>query len=72
MSSGICPICHNENHCHMVEGKDPATCWCTTVHFPEGLLYLVPENRRNKECICKECLEKYIKHGAESEFSTLG
>ncbi len=65
MNAGICPICHKENHCHMVSGEDPSTCWCTTVSFPDGLLLLVPEEARNLSCVCEACVTKYQKEGAE-------
>ncbi len=65
MNDGICPICHKENHCHMVSGEDPSTCWCTTVSFPDGLLLLVPEEARNLACVCEACVTKFQEEGAE-------
>jgi len=62
MNDGICPICHKENHCHMVSGEDPSTCWCTTVSFPDGLLLLVPEEARNLACVCEEGAEGISLH----------
>lgn len=66
MNAGLCPICHKENHCHMVSGEDPMTCWCTKVSFPEGLLLLVPEEARNLGCVCEDCLQKYKEQEAAS------
>ncbi|MGO4889208.1 cysteine-rich CWC family protein [Anaerobacillus sp. MEB173] len=52
-----CPLCNKDNDCGNERGE--ATCWCSTAFFPEGIFKLVPEKKRNKACICKECLEKY-------------
>ena len=55
-----CPLCGSYNNCQHGQGD----CWCKTAVFPEGILDLVPEDKKGKACICKSCLEKYIKeHG---------
>lgn len=52
----ICPICGEDNGC-VIGNKD---CWCSSFNFPEGLLDMVPEEKRRKVCICKKCALKYM------------
>lgn len=52
----ICPICGEDNGCK-IGNKD---CWCTDFEFPEGLINMVPEDKRRKVCVCKNCAEKYM------------
>ncbi|WLR51933.1 cysteine-rich CWC family protein [Bacillus tianshenii] len=52
-----CPICQKENNCGNELGKP--TCWCSEETFPEGIFALVPDEMRNKACICKDCLERF-------------
>lgn len=54
----ICPICHKTNHCGEASGSGDK-CWCATEIFPQEIFELVPEELRNKVCICKECLERF-------------
>jgi len=55
----------------MENGKDPNSCWCKDVIFPEGLLLLVPEESKRQACICRSCVEKYGESGEtfQSELS---
>ncbi len=53
----ICPLCGESNNCQ--HGK--CGCWCETVKVPKRVLDLVPEDKKEKACICKSCLEKYDK-----------
>lgn len=52
-----CPICNKINHCGNELGEP--TCWCSMESFPEGIFESVPNDKLNKACICRECLEKY-------------
>lgn len=52
----ICPICGQDNGC-VIGNKD---CWCKDFDFPEGLIELVPEDKKRKACICKNCVQEYI------------
>lgn len=61
IEKGKCPICGKNNGCAMVAGTDPYACWCMTTSVPKGLLNHVPEEFRNKSCICKECTTNYNK-----------
>ena len=51
----ICPICGKDNNCQ----SDEEECWCFHIEIPKGILELVPEDKREKTCICKSCIEKY-------------
>ena len=51
----ICPLCGQHNNSQ--HGEDH--CWCTNYRFPQHILEMVPEDKRNKACICKSCLERY-------------
>lgn len=61
MSKSLCPLCGEENNCSIEKGLDPATCWCVTIKVPSELLDRVPEENRRKNCVCKECINKYNK-----------
>lgn len=49
-----CPICGKDNDCQ--HGKE---CWCHAVKIPSSILEMVPNDKKNKACICKSCIEKY-------------
>lgn len=59
MNASLCPLCGEENHCHMATGKDPMSCWCTKRSIPEGLLLLLPEEAKGLACICEACVRAY-------------
>jgi hypothetical protein len=50
-----CPLCGKDNNCQ----HNAESCWCATVTFPKHVLDMIPEEKKGKACICKECLEKY-------------
>ena len=55
-----CPLCGGANACQLaarVAGKNP--CWCAHAEMPAGLLARVPEQLRNRACICQGCMEKF-------------
>jgi len=55
-----CPLCGGPNECQLCS---PAThkgsCWCAQVEIPAALLARVPEQLRNRACICRQCVEKF-------------
>lgn len=51
----ICPICGKDNNCQH-GNKD---CWCNTVVVPKHVIDMVPEDKKGKACICRDCIEKY-------------
>lgn len=60
-----CPICGESNQCAQeiarATGMPPETCWCMGAIFSSELLDRVPEEAKNKACICETC----VKAGAE-------
>ena len=55
-----CPLCGGANDCQLaspVAYKGP--CWCAHEEFSAELLARVPENFRNRACICRSCVEKF-------------
>ena len=55
-----CPLCGGPNDCLLcspVAYKGP--CWCVQVDFPAELLARVPENLRNRACVCRTCAENF-------------
>ena len=55
-----CPLCGGANECQL---SSPVAykgqCWCASVEIPAELLARVPENLRNRACICRSCVEKF-------------
>lgn len=62
-----CPLCGVANECQLCS---PATykgpCWCAHMEMPEELLARVPENLRNRACICADCVAKFHEHKTPS------
>lgn len=62
-----CPLCGATNDCQLCS---PATykgpCWCAHAEISPELLARVPENLRNRACICRSCVEKFEQ---EKQFS---
>lgn len=52
-----CPLCGQANDCKAHQGN----CWCMDIKVPKELLEKVPENKKNKACICKSCIDAYNK-----------
>jgi prepilin-type processing-associated H-X9-DG protein/prepilin-type N-terminal cleavage/methylation domain-containing protein len=62
-----CPLCGAANGCQLCSpAAYKGSCWCAHVEIPGELLARVPENLRNRACICRNCVEKF-RH--EREFS---
>jgi len=57
---GLCPLCGGLNDCQLCSAPPAkAPCWCTQVEIPAALIARVPENLRNRACICRPCVEKF-------------
>jgi hypothetical protein len=60
----ICPLCCGPNGCQLCSPaayKGP--CWCASVEIPKELLARVPEELRNRACICRQCVARFqIEH----------
>ncbi|MFY9128283.1 MAG: cysteine-rich CWC family protein [Limnohabitans sp.] len=57
----LCPICGEPNQCAQeiakATGKPQEPCWCITATFSAALLDRVPEEAKNKACICEKCVK---------------
>ena len=55
-----CPLCGGANECQLCSpAAYKGSCWCARVEIPGELLARVPENFRNRACICRKCVEKF-------------
>jgi prepilin-type N-terminal cleavage/methylation domain-containing protein/prepilin-type processing-associated H-X9-DG protein len=56
----LCPLCGGANECQLCSPVVyKGDCWCARMEIPAELLARVPENFRNRACICRSCLEKF-------------
>jgi len=64
----VCPLCGGVNECRLCSpAAQKGPCWCASVEIPAELLARVPENIRNRACICRSCIEKF--HSQKNGFS---
>jgi prepilin-type N-terminal cleavage/methylation domain-containing protein/prepilin-type processing-associated H-X9-DG protein len=55
-----CPLCGGANRCQLASPVVyKGQCWCAHEEISGELLARVPENFRNRACICKNCVEKF-------------
>lgn len=54
MEKSTCPICGKNNKC-----THSNNCWCHTTKVSKKVIDMVPQDKKGKACICKECVEKY-------------
>jgi prepilin-type N-terminal cleavage/methylation domain-containing protein/prepilin-type processing-associated H-X9-DG protein len=55
-----CPLCGGANGCQLCSpAAYKGQCWCAREEFPAELLARVPENLRNRACVCRVCLEEF-------------
>jgi prepilin-type processing-associated H-X9-DG protein len=55
-----CPLCGGANECQLCASVAyKGQCWCVREEIPGELLARVPENLRNRACICRSCLENF-------------
>lgn len=55
-----CPLCGGANECQLCSPVVyKGQCWCAHEDFPAELLARVPENLRNRACVCRSCAEKF-------------
>ena len=77
----ICPLCgnsnlevieadHNEDQVTQLAQATGCTkdehCWCMSMAVPQELIDQVPEKARNKACICRSCVLRYLNKKANS------
>jgi prepilin-type processing-associated H-X9-DG protein/prepilin-type N-terminal cleavage/methylation domain-containing protein len=68
-----CPLCGAANECQICSpAAYKGQCWCARVEIPEMLLARVPENFRNRACICRGCVEKFRREPLPIQNSTAG
>lgn len=57
----LCPLCGQVNLCAMevarATGVKQPPCWCTEASFDAALLASIPEQARDKACICAACAQ---------------
>jgi len=55
----LCPLCGQANECAMeverATGVKQPPCWCMSVDFTAELLAKVPQDAKNRACICPAC-----------------
>ncbi|APW65993.1 MULTISPECIES: cysteine-rich CWC family protein [Arcobacteraceae] len=54
----LCPFCKKDNKCGVLNAS---SCWCMSTKIPEELKELIPKESKMKSCICKSCVEEFIK-----------
>jgi len=55
-----CPLCGGANECQLCSpAAFKGRCWCAQGEIADELLARVPENFRNRACICRPCVEKF-------------
>ena len=55
-----CPLCGGANECQLCSpAAHKGPCWCAQEDMPAEMLAQVPENLRNRACICKNCIQKF-------------
>ena len=54
----ICPICGNENGCKAGTNEK---CWCMNIIVPKELLNLIPLELQRKSCVCKKCIDEFVR-----------
>jgi prepilin-type N-terminal cleavage/methylation domain-containing protein/prepilin-type processing-associated H-X9-DG protein len=55
-----CPLCGGVNACQLCSPVlYKGQCWCAHEDMPAELLARVPENLRNRACICRACVERF-------------
>ena len=55
-----CPLCGGPNACQLCSpAAYKGQCWCARVEMPGALLARVPEQLRNRACMCQNCVDKF-------------
>jgi len=55
-NSLICPLCQTENKCDV---SSQTGCWCVRETVPKELIVQVPDELKNKSCICQKCIRQF-------------
>ncbi|RBW43795.1 hypothetical protein DS885_12725 [Psychromonas sp. B3M02] len=68
MNKQICPLCLHQNRCDVSAKQD---CWCNKVVVPQGLIDLLAEAVKDKQCICNVCISRYVADPENFKVKTL-
>lgn len=60
-----CPLCGGENDCTAAKGEGHSVCWCMSAKIPRGLLERIPQEMRGRACVCRRCVEDYLRETGE-------
>ena len=59
LTAPTCPVCGKANECAVAgSGTFEVECWCKNTTFSTDLLSRIPDQNRNKACICRTCSEE--------------
>jgi len=56
MNENLCPLCQSQNLCGVNNKK---ACWCSKIHIPSELIDTLPNEVKNKACLCQKCVAKF-------------
>ena len=71
-SGDRCPLCGGSNDCKLcARPASKGQCWCASVKIPGELLARVPPEFRNRNCICRACVESFHREKPLSQNSKL-
>ncbi|WP_300634268.1 cysteine-rich CWC family protein [Pseudomonas sp.] len=52
----LCPACGAVNGCTLADPRTAAqACWCFSVSIDPAVLQALPDELRNKACLCPRC-----------------
>ncbi|WP_025389045.1 cysteine-rich CWC family protein [Pseudomonas syringae] len=52
----LCPVCGFSNQCSLADPRAAdQPCWCFSENIDLALLAALPEDIRNKACLCPRC-----------------
>jgi len=55
-----CSLCGGANECQLCSpAAHQGRCWCADADIPRELIARVPEQLRNRACICKKCVTEF-------------
>ena len=61
----LCVLCGGVNGCGVAAGQ--SDCWCFATRVPEGLLARVPDEMRDRACICQVCIASFERENNGTE-----
>jgi prepilin-type N-terminal cleavage/methylation domain-containing protein/prepilin-type processing-associated H-X9-DG protein len=60
LNPAACPLCGGANACQLCSpAMHKGRCWCVHEEIADELLARVPENFRNRACICRACVQQF-------------